>query len=467
MASVTLTLTQAQHGALRSHLFPADGCEAVALILCARRAGKNRHRLLARRVVPVPYADCRLRRPDRVVWSTDLLPPLLDEAEKKGWALVKIHGHLSFPSFSTTDDEADAALFPSVHGWMAGEAPHASAIMMADGSVFGRAYWGDGRVEPLALVNVVGHDLKYWFEAAPDDAVPEFGRRVAQSFGKGTYDLFRKLKIGVVGISGTGSPVIEQLARNSVGALVVIDPDTVEEKNLNRILNATRKDSLEALPKVQLARRTIEALGFGTQVETFQQTLFTKQAVAALADCDILFGCMDSVDGRHLLNKLASFYLIPYFDLGVKIEADGKGGVDQVCGTVHYLVPDGSSLLSRHVYSTEQVRAAGLARTNPDAYRDLLAEGYIKGVQEDRPAVIQLNMLIASLAVNELMARIHPYRLEPNADYAAHRISLSHGIFAHERDDDPCPALSRHAGRGDVSPLLDWPELGTPAGEAQ
>ena len=104
-------------------------------------------------------------------------------------------------------------------------------------------------------------------------------------------------------------------------------------------------------------------MGLGTVVDTYPTSLFDARAVRAVASCDVVFGCMDSIDGRHLLNKLATFYLLPYFDMGVKIEADGAGGVDQVCGTVHYLQPGGSSLLSRHVYTMEQVRAAGIYST--------------------------------------------------------------------------------------------------------
>ena len=66
---------------------------------------------------------------------------------------------------------------------------------------------------------------------------------------------------------------------------------------------------------------------------------------------------------------------------------------------------------------------------------------------------------MASLAVNEFLARLHPYRLDPNGDYAVHRISISHGIYEHEADGDPCPLLARHVGRDDVVPLLDWAEL--------
>ena len=325
--------------------------------------------------------------------------------------------------------------------------------------MLGRLVDERGGFHPLTSVNVVGDDLEYWPSRSRTGPVPPFARRVAQTFGSGTYERLRRLRIAVVGCSGTGSPLIEQLARNCVATLVLVDPDSIEQKNLNRIVNATMDDAHQARLKVDVARRAVQAMGLGTVVETHPVSLFDPDAVRAVAGCDVVFGCMDSIDGRHLLNKLATFYLVPYFDLGVKLEADGRGGVDQVCGTVHYLQPGGSSLLSRNVYTMEQVRAAGLYRTDPAAYRSQLQDGYIRGVQENQPAVIQLNSLLASLAVNELLARLHPYRLDPNGYYAVHRLSLSHGIYEHERDGEPCPILARHVGRGDIEPLLDWAEL--------
>jgi hypothetical protein len=465
LISTTLTLTACQQRALHQHLFPDDGCEAVAIALCSRRSGAARHRLLVRRIAAVPYSACSVRLPDRVTWSTAILLPILEEAAKHGWALVKIHGHRGYDQFSSVDDTSDRALFPSIYAWLDAGAsesppPHASVILMDDGRLFGRVVTPDAEFVPLEAVSVVGDDLAFWRPTKPDGGpVPEFGLRVAQTFGAGTFEQLRKLKIAVVGCSGTGSPVVEQLARNGVGSLVLVDPDVVEDKNLNRILNATRKDAAERHRKVNVAKRSIKAMGLGTEVEIHAKSLFDPDVVRAIADCDVVFGCMDTIDGRYLLNKLATFYLLPYLDLGVKIEADGHGGVDQVCGSVHYLQPGGSSLVSRHVFSLDQVRAAGMQRTDPEAYRRQLQEGYIRGAQEDRPAVIQLNSLIASLAVNELLARIHPFRIDPNSDYAVTRVSLSHGIFEHQRDGTPCPVLSPQLGRGDTRPLLDWPEL--------
>ncbi|MBX9746204.1 MAG: ThiF family adenylyltransferase [Hyphomonadaceae bacterium] len=458
MVPVALTMTAAQHEQIRGHLFPGDSLEAVALLLCGRRAGV-RHRLIVREVFPVPYSACLLRAPDRVTWSTEGLPAILEKAVKYNYAVVKIHGHHAFDSFSVVDDGADEALFPSIFAWIGGEAPHASAIMLDADRIFGRAWFSDGSHAPLERVSVIGQDIKIWHHRRGDAAILETGRRVAQTFGARTFDILRRLKIGVVGCSGTGSPTVEMLARNCVGELVLVDPDAVEEKNLNRIINATAADARAGRAKVAVLAEAIQRMGVGCQVTAVQENVFATGVVDQLADCDVLFGCVDSIDGRHLLNRLATFYSIPYFDLGVKLEADGAGGVDQVCGSVHYLRPGGSSLLSRHVYTSEQVRAAGLARTDPTAYRRQVSEGYIRGVAENRPAVIQLNTLIASLAVNELLARLHPYRLDKNEGYAIRRISLSHDIFEHAGDGTPCPSLTKHVGRGDAAPRLDWPEL--------
>ena len=346
-----------------------------------------------------------------------------------------------------------------VHSWIDDDAPHASAIMFQDGSMIGRTLSPSRDFRPLSCIKLVGDNLRFWsFEKRPS-LVDEYGIRVAQAFGEGTYQLLKDLKIGVVGCSGTGSLVVEQLSRNCIGSLVLVDPDRIEVKNLNRIPQATMEDALAKKFKVDVLARNIATMGFGTRVKTFPNDLYTYNVVKALSSCDILFGCMDSIDGRHLLNKLATTYLIPYFDIGVKLVADGKGGVDQVCGTVHYLKPGGSSLLSRRVYTQEQLRAVSMKRSDPQSYQEQLKAGYIEGVDEEKPAVISINMLIASLGVNELLARLHPYRDDPNEEFAVHRIGLNAGLIFRESDGEPCVALKKWVGRGDINPLLGMPSL--------
>jgi hypothetical protein len=310
----------------------------------------------------------------------------------------------------------------------------------------------------MNLVSVAGDDLNFWHVA--DEVETDGGLvRHQQLFGEGTLGRLRRLTVAVVGCSGTGSIVVEQLARLGVGKLILVDPDRVERKNLNRILNSTASDAECGEYKVHVLARAVRAMGLGTVVECHPVNLVRPETVRAVAVADVAFGCMDGAEGRHLLNRLCTFYLIPYFDVGVRLEADGHGGIDQIAGSIHYLQAGGSSLLSRGVYTMADVSAEALKRTDPKEYGERLRANYIRGVAVDRPAVISVNMQLAAMAVNEFLARLHPYRYDSNDEFAVTRISLIQGVAYRESDGDPCKVLAKHAARGDVRPLLDMPEL--------
>ncbi|HBN75534.1 MAG TPA: thiamine biosynthesis protein ThiF [Planctomycetaceae bacterium] len=455
-----LRITGQQHELLLSHLYPGDGKEAVAFALCGRRTSNDVHALSVREIHTIPYEKCPVRRHDCVTWETDAVAPILREATDKGLAVFKFHSHPSgLASFSPTDDVSDHELLESVQAWTDSDLPHGSVVVLPDGSLFGRWMTPDERLEPIDVLSVVGDDLNFWFASdVKSDDMPGFAWRNAQAFGAGTTGLLRRLSVAVIGCSGTGSPMIEMLMRHNVGHLVLVDPDRIDEKNLNRIMFA-RKSDIGRL-KVEVAEQWIKSVALGTVVEALPQNLCEPAIIRRVAECDVVVGCMDGAEGRWLLNKLATFYCVPYFDVGVRLDADGHGGINQICGSVNYLQPGGSSLLSRKVITMGQVEAEGLKRTNPNAYASQLNDKYIQGVQEDRPAVVSVNMHYASLAMLEILARLHPFRVEGNQQFAKFGSSLTDPRFAPmEEDGSPCTALSKHIGRGDTVPLLDNPYL--------
>lgn len=445
--------------ALHAHLFPGDGKEAVAFALCGRHRGAEGDVLLVQDVVPIPLADCPVREPDRITWRTEALEPVLDRAARARLGVVKVHSHpTGWPRFSAVDDASDADLFPSVNGWVDDDGPHASVVMLPDGRLFGRIVDAAGAFTPVSRILVVGDDLAVHDEAS-FRVVPAHAARHAQLFGSATTAILGGLRVGVVGCSGTGSVVVEQLARLGVRRLVLIDPDHVEERNLNRMVGSTRDDAVRRAKKVDVLARWVERMGLGTEVVPLALNLVSREAVAALAGCDVVFGCMDSHDGRRVLNRVATFYLLPYVDVGVSLEADGKGGVDQVCVAAHYLQPGRSSLLSRGAIRQKVADAEALKRGDPATYERLRADKYIEGANEDQPAVISVNMLAAGLGVNELLARVHPFRDAANAFSASTRFSLSQLELYLDPEGAPCHSLTRGLGRGDVEPPLDMPEL--------
>jgi molybdopterin/thiamine biosynthesis adenylyltransferase len=317
-----------------------------------------------------------------------------------------------------------------------------------------------GNFHPVGMVGLVGDDIDFWFADAGRE-VPEFARRHAQVFGTGTVDCLRRLRVAVIGCSGTGSPLIEQLVRLGIGRLVLVDSDRVEWRNLNRIYMTTAADANLNRYKVEVLAEAIGRIGLGTEVIPIAKDLATPEAVRAVATCDLVFGCMDSVYGRDILGRLASSYTLPYLDLGVQLTALPDGGVDQITGAIHYLQPGKSSLKSRGIYDSEDVRAEVMKRDDPIEYEKQLQQKYIRGVQEDRPAVISVNTMVASMAVNEMLARIHRFRYDGNDAYAVQRYTVHepYAFLESEGSLKVCPVLSKEVGRGDTIPLLDKPEL--------
>jgi len=429
----TLTLTDVQFdNCKRLILRNGHGPHEVATLLCGLHVGE-RTRALGVEVAPYPSVkDACRHAEERHLW-----PVFIDSVGRED--------KKTFPPNSLWAD-------PPIHGWL---------HLPEDGQPYADWYNPKKVHTTVDRIAIVGHDLLFYDRDDSEREVPEFASSHAQAFGERTTQLLRRMKVGVVGCSGTGAPVIEQLARLGVGSLVLIDHDVIEQRNLNRIVNSTADDAKGGRKKVEVMASAIRRMGLGTKVNHHAVDVYNPDMVRKLADCDVLFGCMDGHRGRYLLNRLATFYLIPYLDLGIRIDADRNSGkIIQASGAVHYLQPHRSNLLTRRAISMERVEAEGELIDDPDNYQQLLKEGYIKGVVERRPAVISLNMQFASMGVTELLARLHPYRTESNSRYACRRDSLLHmETFFEPEIDEPCQMWIKHLGRGEVKPLLGMPAL--------
>ncbi len=458
MNRVKLRLTERQHSSLKDHLFPGDGMEAVAIAVCGRASALGTDVLVLHELVLVPHDACR-RSPVRVSWQPTVAEGAFRDVEEKGFGILKIHSHPNgLAGFSETDDLSDARFFESVYGWDERDGPHLSGIMLPNGRILARAVSAAGDFLPVDMIEVVGSDVVLWTDSSPDD-VSSFAQRHAQLFGEHTTSLLSSLRVAVVGCSGTGSPVIEQMARLGVGELVLVDPDHLEVKNLNRILGATLTDAKQNRMKVDVLAEHVRNMGLGTRVHSFSATLENPDALSAVAVSDFVVGCMDSLSGRHVLGRMARYYVLPYIDVGVKLEALEDSTINQVAGSVHYCQPDGLDLMDRGVFSAGMLEAEELLRTNPEEYKARLQHGYIRGVQVERPAVVSVNMCFASLAVMELLARIHPFRMDDNEDIATFQLSLSHCQIETEPDDLAPDRQRATVGLGNVDPPLDMPSL--------
>ena len=323
----------------------------------------------------------------------------------------------------------------------------------------GQITWIDGQVHPIVMVSVSGSDIRVFDLREPlsEESFLDSTVRIEQAFGVRTRKNLSRLKIGVVGISGTGSPLCEMLFRLGIRELVLVDDDHVGVENLDRIFNATLEDVEQKRFKVDLTKEALEKVDPTRRISALRNRLPDREAIQALAQCDVLFGCMDKHTGRNILNRLSNFYSIPYFDVGVKLRADGYGGVSEVCGAVHYLQPDGSTLISRKVINYEKITVEGYRASSPEMHDKLVEEKYIVGAQESNPAVISINTMVASLALNDFLARLHPYRNSPNSDMESISINLCELDFTLGHESDPPTDVGMCLGIGDIEPPLGMP----------
>ena len=455
-----LRICSEDYSVICKHLFPPDGKEAIAFALCGRAQAAGRLVFTVHKILTIPYEHC-VREEDYLHWQTEDVFPIMNEAMNKHMAVMRIHSHPGgWPFFSKADLTTDKEFFGNLmNGWCEDGLPHLSAIMLPGGKIIGRIYHKGGRAQKLDSVMVVGEKIETLSpDEIIDDAPPDMALRNIQAFGEGTYNVFRHQRVGVVGCSGTGSHVIEQLLRQQVRELVLVDPDRIEGKNLNRLVGAGSGDIGKL--KVEFYKKYVERKRLAVKAMAFPYNLYeSDQARRVLSTCDVLFGCVDSESGRLLLNHLSTFYLIPYIDMGVRLDADGKGGVSYVGGQIDFLIPGHSSLLSRGVIKADGVNAELEKMFSPELYEQHQKEHYIRNVIVDRPAVISVNGYIAYLAVLELLERMIGFR--PERPYGQIVVLLHEGgtVISPESGFRVDDYLTKFKGRGDVQPFLNMPFL--------
>ena len=156
--------------------------------------------------------------------------------------------------------------------------------MTPDGAIRARLYRSDMRSRPVELVTVSGHDISHWWDHDAGRKSPST-RPIA--FTSMMTEELARLAAGVIGVSGTGSVVAEQLAR--------LGFDNVERRNLNRILNATADDAAERRLKVEMFADAMASHRGEGVAEPVATSILTRKAVLAASQCDVLFCCVEHI----------------------------------------------------------------------------------------------------------------------------------------------------------------------------
>lgn len=134
--------------------------------------------------------------------------------------------------------------------------------------------------------------------------------RTEKLYGEANMAKLKKARVAVFGIGGVGGYVVEALARSGVGALDLIDHDTIALSNLNRQIIATMPDIGRL--KVDVAKERIASINPDCQVTTYP--IFYLPETANQIDFshyDYIVDAIDTVTGKLMLITQADACDVP------------------------------------------------------------------------------------------------------------------------------------------------------------
>ena len=208
-------------------------------------------------------------------------------------------------------------------------------------------------------------------------------RHSRQSFlGDSSQETIESAIVGVVGLGGGGSHIVQQLAHIGFKNFELFDADTVdpEGSNLNRLIGAKTTDAKRQSRKMDIAKKMI--LGLQPDAKIGEHFCTWQEAASALKRCHIVFGCVDSFLGRDQLEQFTRRYLIAYVDIGMEV----------VMGSDKQPVMGGQVIAS--LPGQACMRCMGLLTEEL-----LLREAERYGAAGSRPQVVWPNGVLASSAV--------------------------------------------------------------------
>ena len=382
---------------LQRALLAGAPVESAGAVIARSGRGKAGTRFVVIKAEVAGDADYLERSPTSAVLNPAFVARVLKVARDEKASLFLVHTHPAeeWPGFSSIDARGERTMAPTLYA-RAPDGPHGSLVFGQKGF---SARLVDAEGEVTATVErllEVGRDIHVHARTSSIAIDAMFDRNV-RAFGADGQKVLQALHVGVVGVGGTGSFAVEELARLGVGKLTLIDDETVEDTNLTRLVGAgvgaVDRTKVEVLGEA--ARRAQP----GIELDLVPESVILETVGRRLLDCDAVFCCTDSHGSRAVINQIAYQYGVSVFDIGIRIDA-AEGHVTSAITRVQMIGPELPCLVCHPLLSPEAVR------------RDLLTsqaraeDPYIVGAHEPQPAVVSINGMATSSAVTMFLAAV-------------------------------------------------------------
>lgn len=398
------------HKQLTEKLLRRDGQEDICFGLYKPSESRTRKTGLVSEIVLPEGGDREIH--GNASFSSDYFLRAASEAAAKDAGLVLFHTHPNGRGWQgMSNDDVAAESGYAAQASSITSLPFLGMTLAGDGHWSARFWERVGRGEyekrPCETVRVVGERLSVTYDErqrpAPDFR-PELERTIS-AWRRSTQADLARLKVGVIGCGSVGALVAESLARTGVEELLLLDFDTVETVNLDRLLHARKRDALLVRSKAETLKRALlnSATSASAHIEALELSVAEEDGFRAALDCDVLFSCVDRPWPRAVLNLIAYAHLIPVVDGGIMVVATGERRLSAADWKAHVAAPSRRCLECLGQYDP------GLVATERDGLLD--DPSYVKGLPPDHPVranqnVFAFSMSAASLEVLQLLSMV-------------------------------------------------------------
>lgn len=345
------------HRKLADHLLRGfrreDDQEEACLGLWRRGEGFHRYTGIMGEVVLPHDGDRDLH--GNVTVRSGYLNRVLDRALAEGAGVAVMHSHpgSGWQSLSGTDRDTEGGV---VAPFVRETGLPLLGMTISGDECWSARFWDRSAPggEPLHCRDVRRVGVRSTLADCPPGAHPPYVRRkgLARTLDCWGLDAQRRLArthVCVVGAGSVGSVVLECLARTGFEEITVIDPDLVEEENLDRLIYADRRSLGLGKAEVAAARLRRVAAARRPVVRVVPLSIRTERAYRLAADADVLMCCVDNAEARDVLNHIAYANCLPLIDGGVLVESSDR--LLSAKWRVHLAGPDMRCLRCRGQYA--------------------------------------------------------------------------------------------------------------------
>ena len=349
MKNFSVIMTDEVHQILKNHLIRSDEQEDLCFATYISSTGSKRLTGIITEILLPEKNDREVH--GNVGFMSAYFERVLKIAieRKEGIAFLHSHPFPGWQGMSRDDVTAETRMSPAV---FASTGLPLLGLTVGSDSIWSARFWVKHKTERRKYnrkmcesVRVIGKGLKIIYN---DNLLPpsfdfEKQLRTISAWGEKTQEDLSRLRVGIVGLGSVGSIVAEILARTGISNFTLIDFDSVEEKNLDRLTNVFKQDIGRAKGLAIKDAIMRSATSPNVSIDYSEYSVCEKEGFKSALNCDVIYSCVDRPWGRQILNFVSYAHLIPVIDGGIIVRTNKNNtkiiGADWKAQTVGYKRP--------------------------------------------------------------------------------------------------------------------------------